>query len=271
MQRLSNWLNPIFLQLQNVSEMERKSFAENLNGLSLRYGVDTVFSDMLTMIICGFSMQKQEELYFETIKPYKKSEVITFADAFASLVVEMTGDARLNDPVGQGSGMVDVLGEYFMEFLSFGRNGQFFTPMHICDMMARMNNPVHETHRILDPACGSGRMLMSMAKLNRFAMFYGADCDSNCAKMTVINMCLNSMYGEVAWMDSLANRWYAGWKIERTIYGIPCIRKISEKESEIHLKLPAAHEIPAVPKPLPEFVLQAAKQSATQTQMIFDF
>ena len=242
--------------------MERKTFAELMNGLSLRYGVGTVFSDMLTMIICGFSMQKQEELYFKTIKPYKKQEVMQFSEAFAALVVEMTGD---------GTGMVDVLGEYFMEFLSFGRNGQFFTPMNICDMMARINNPVHETHRVLDPACGSGRMLMAMAKLNRFAMFFGADCDSNCAKMTVVNMCLNSMYGEVAWMNTLSNQWYGGWKIEHTIYGIPCIRKIAEAESEIHLKLPDSHKIPAIPQKLPEFVFQGNKQIPVQTQMIFDF
>lgn len=238
--------------------MERKTFAEHMNGLSQRYGVGTVFSDMLTMIICGFSMKKQEDLYFETIKPYKKAEVINFSEAFAALVVEMTGD---------GSGMIDVLGEYFMEFLSFGRNGQFFTPMNICDMMARITNPVTGSSRILDPACGSGRMLMSMAKLNRYATFFGADCDANCAKMTVVNMCLNSMYGEVAWMDSLSNRWYAGWKIEHTIHGIPCIRKISEKESYIHMKLPETHEISALPQPLPEIVLQATKQ----TQLVFEF
>jgi hypothetical protein len=238
--------------------MERKTFAEHMNGLSQRYGVGTVFSDMLTMVICAFSMQKQEDLYFKTIKPYKKEEVVKFSEAFAALVVEMTGD---------GSGMVDVLGEYFMEFLSFGRNGQFFTPMNICDMMARITNPVTGTSRILDPACGSGRMLMAMAKLNRYATFYGADCDVICAKMTVINMCLNSMYGEVAWMDSLSNRWYAGWKIEHTIHGIPCIRKISEKESYIHLKLPETHKIPAIPQPLPEIVLQATQQK----QLVFEF
>jgi hypothetical protein len=238
--------------------MERKTFAEHLNSLAPRYGVNHVFTDLLTMTICAFSMKKQEELYLETIKPYKKQEVMTFADAFAAMVVEMTGD---------GSGMVDVLGEYFMEFLSFGRNGQFFTPMQICDMMARINNPHTETHSILDPACGSGRMLMAMAKLNRYATFYGADCDANCAKMTLVNMCLNSMYGEVAWMDSLASRWYGGWKIERTIHGIPCIRKITEGESYIHMKKPEIHEIPAIPVPLPAIVLQATKQK----QLIFEF
>jgi hypothetical protein len=238
--------------------MERKSFASHMNSLSQRYGVGTVFSDMLTMIICAFSMQKQETLYFETIKPYKKSEVTTFGEAFASLVIEMTGD---------NSGMIDVLGEYFMEFLSFGRNGQFFTPMNICDMMARITSPTKPSERILDLACGSGRMLMAAAKLNRNATFFGADLDMNCAKMTLVNMCLNSMYGEVACMNSLSNQWYAGWKIEHTIYGIPCIRKISEIESEIHLKLPEIQKIPAAPQQLPEVTLQATKQS----QLVFEF
>ncbi len=72
-------------------------------------------------------------------------------------------------------------------------------------------------------------------------------------------------------MDSLANRWHAGWKIEHTIYGIPCIRKITQAESEIHMKLPETHKIPAVPEPLPEFISNTAKQPAIQTQMIFDF
>lgn len=238
--------------------MERVTFESHLNGLSQRHGVGTVFSDMMTMIICAMSMGKQEDLYYETIKRYKKPELLKFSEAFAALVVEMTGD---------GSGMVDVLGEYFMLNLSFGKNGQFFTPMHICDLMARINNPHNETHRILDPTCGSGRMLMAMAKLNRFAKFYGADNDQNCAKMAVINMCLNGMYGEISWMDSLSNHWFGGWKIERTIHGIPCVRKITERESIIHLKLPEVHLVQPMPQPLPEIVLKATKQ----TQLVFEF
>jgi hypothetical protein len=68
-------------------------------------------------------------------------------------------------------------------------------------------------------------------------------------------------------MNSLSNQWYAGWKIEHTIYGIPCIRKISETESEIHLKLPEIQKIPAVPQQLPEVTLHAPKQS----QLVFEF
>jgi hypothetical protein len=96
--------------------------------------------------------------------------------------------------------------------------------------------------RIADPACGSGRMLMSMAKINRFSLFFGADNDVNCAKMAVINLCLNSMFGEIAWMDSITNKFYGGWEIFPSIKGIPCIREIPERESYIMLKLPSAKE-----------------------------
>ena len=55
--------------------------------------------------------------------------------------------------------------------------------------------------------------------------------------MAVINLCLNSMYGEVAWMNSLTNQYFGGWQIIPTIKGIPCIVEITKKESYIHLKL----------------------------------
>lgn len=210
------------------------------------------------MIICGFSMKTQEYLYFKTIKIYEKKELMKFSEAFTSLVVEMTGD---------GSGMVDVLGEYFQEHLNFGKNGQFFTPMHICDMMVRINNPVTPLQRIYDPTYGSGRMLMAMAKLHRYANFYGSDIDANCSKMTVVNMCLNGMFGEVAHMDALSNKWFAGWVISPLANGCPHIRQITEKESYIHMKADEVHEIPAVKHPLPEVVIQATQQK----QLVFEF
>jgi hypothetical protein len=67
--------------------------------------------------------------------------------------------------------------------------------------------------------------------------------------MAVINLCLNSMFGEVAWMNSITNEFYAAWEIFPSVKGIPCIRQISEKQSYIHLKLPEEkHKIVQVPK-----------------------
>lgn len=210
-----------------------KSFTRIMDGLAQRHGIHQVFSDFLTLLICAFSHGRMEKLYMETIGRYEKPDAYTISEALGALVVEMTGD---------GSGMIDVLGTYFEENLSHGRNGQFFTPQPVCDMMARMNLPMKAGARILDPACGSGRMLMAMAKFNRNGYFYGADNDANCAKMATINLCLNSMYGEVAWMNSLTNEFYGGWEIYPTIKGLPGIKAITEKESVIHLKLPESKE-----------------------------
>lgn len=209
--------------------MKRESFAQMMDRLAQRHGVHQVFGDFLTLLICAFSHGRMEKKYLETIRRYEKPEAYLISEALGALVIEMTGD---------GGGLVDVLGTYFEENLSHGKNGQFFTPQPVCDLMARMNLPMKAGGRILDPACGSGRMLMAMAKFNRNATFYGADNDVNCAKMAVINLCLNGMYGEIAWMNSLTNEFYGGWEIFPTVKGVPCIKEIREQESYIHLKLP---------------------------------
>ncbi len=137
-----------------------------------------------------------------------------------------------------GNGLIDVLGRYFEQNISHGHNGQFFTPEHICELTARINLPSKPGGRIFDPCCGSGRMLMAMAKFDRNARFYGADIDHNCAMMTAINLCLNGMYGEVAWMDSLSNKFYGGWEIRPSIKGYPYLKAIQQFESFIYMRLP---------------------------------
>ena len=252
---------------------QRQTFEQLMEQLARRHGVQAVFSDFLTLLVCAFSLGQREEEYLATIRKYEKPEAYRFSEALAALTVEMTGD---------GSGMVDVLGDYFERFLSYGRNGQFFTPQHLCDMMARLQNPVHALQRILDPACGSGRMLMAMAKLNRHALFFGADNDRRCAQMTVVNLTLNSMYGEVAWMNSITNHYYAGWLIEPTIHGCPRVRQITEAESYIHLKLPVKADHvknispPSSSKgewPQAEGVTLQSNQlpAAAPTQLLFEF
>jgi hypothetical protein len=238
---------------------ERQTFEQNMEQLARRHGVHSVFSDFLTLLMCAFSLGQREEEYLKTIRKYEKPEAYRISEALAALVVEMTGD---------GTGMVDVLGAYFEQHLSYGRNGQFFTPQNICDMMARLMNPTTPLERILDPACGSGRMLMAMAKVNRFATFYGADNDRNCAMMCAINMCLNGMYGEVAWMNSITNQFYAAWHIHPTAKGCPCITPISEQQSYIHLKFPEDKtDIPKIEIP----VLENKTREMSAKQLLFEF
>jgi tRNA G37 N-methylase Trm5 len=71
--------------------------------------------------------------------------------------------------------------------------------------------------KVLDPVCGSGRMLLSAAKRNRFAMFYGADLDVTCCKMALINMLLNSLTCEISHMNSLTNEFFTGYHVPITL------------------------------------------------------
>jgi type I restriction-modification system DNA methylase subunit len=83
---------------------------------------------------------------------------------------------------------------------------------------------------IQDPACGSGRMLLSAAKIERNNYFFGADIDNRCCKMTVINMCLNDLQGEVAWMNSLSQEHWGGFSVNRKFGVIPTITKLNAGE-----------------------------------------
>ena len=56
-----------------------------------------------------------------------KEEGTTFAQMFDLFITAADND---------GKGLHDVLGDLFMELVSHGKNGQFFTPQHICDFMA---------------------------------------------------------------------------------------------------------------------------------------
>ena len=113
-------------------------------------------------------------------------------------------------------GFADPLGEFYMQHISYGRLGQYFTPEVITDFMAKItvDEHVQDGARFADPACGSGRTLLSAAKINRNLVFYGADLDAICCKMCLVNMLMNSMIGEVANMDSLSNEFFRGYQVK---------------------------------------------------------
>jgi hypothetical protein len=243
-----------------------KSFSQYMQQLAGRNSISHVFSDFLEISVCALSLRALETRYLEIVGRYEKHEVNLMADAFAALVMEMDNN---------GEGLRDILGDFFMEHISHGHNGQFFTPEPICEMMARMTNPVEPGSRILDCACGSGRTLLAAAKVNRNASFYGADVDRNCAMICLINFCLNGMLGEVAWMNSLSNEYFGAWQIQlHPTGGVPYIVPITEAESVIVLKMPAQKATP-IKAPIPAFadvlaeLIEAVPVKAQQ--LLFNF
>ncbi len=175
-----------------------------------QYDLRTVFTDFVSIVICTLAMNPEtkqsyyEDEYLKTIEPYKaKDHVKHFATLFAKLVIEM--EEKL-DSKGMGN---DVLGEFFEIHIATDRKSQFFTPWPICEFMARINmaDAIDNTEpqRVIDPACGSGRMLMTGSRiLGSKHSYYGIDVDLLCVRMTVINLFLNGVFkGEVMCANTL--------------------------------------------------------------------
>lgn len=201
-------------------------FGKYLEGISRIHGRAKVLDDFLQIIVCCLSMGRKEELYFKTIKPYSKEELNLFSQAFAALIAQMD-----NEP------LTDPFGDYFEEFLSNSRNGQFFTPIGICDLMTQLTTAVKPGEerkngdvRIYDPACGSGRLLLSAAKEDRKQFFIGADISHTCCLMTIINLCLNSLNGEVLHMNTMSlNCWHRWCIIVDSFTKIPTVYEVDTK------------------------------------------
>ncbi len=193
----------------------------------------TVFDDFLTVCICCFSINPEtgmsfyEDEYLNIIEPYKKRGTLKhFPDLLAELVIFM--EENLENPLGN-----DMLGDFFQQFISHGQNGQFFTPFHICTFMAQINSG-EETHslNVMDPACGSGRMLMAFGRLASIPHnYYAIDIDPLCVKMTTLNLFLNGLRGEVVCANALMPDDFSfGYSISFCPLGI---RKIETKEKSI--------------------------------------
>ena len=186
---------------QAPAALSKSTFAETLQTIGIRFGLSKVFDDFLTMAIavCSYNsatgVAHYEEEYLATIAPYKHSELRhEFPNALVYLIEEM--ETRLKDHLGN-----DVLGEFFEQHISNGRNGQFFTPFPICMMMAASLYDGKQADAptmlsILDPTCGSGRMLLAAQRVcGSQHQYYGIDIDRVCVKMAALNMFLHGMWG----------------------------------------------------------------------------
>ncbi len=183
----------------------------------------------ISMDIQKASQGKFNERYMEIVKNYSEGKIGERAiDHF-----KMAFKFLLEETLESGK---DVLGEIFQAEITYGENGQFFTPEHITDCMAKMigkdcnnsNNSINSINStntkksiekvqetLMDPCCGSGRFILSSAKENPDCYFIGQDLDARCCKMTVINMFIRDLNGEVRCGDTLAFEINKRWILKR--------------------------------------------------------
>ena len=192
--------------------MEKKeTFASLMQSFGYRHDLRSFFDDFLTLVISALARNyktgksEDEELYLSIIGKYEKEIQDKFPKLFGLLVLEM--DERI--ATGQNP---DVLGEFYEQNLSRKGASQYFTPWNACQLMTEMTMQTDwekmlksSPLRVLDPCCGSGRMLLAgVAKSKRKNEYYGIDIDLTCVKMTAINLFLNGAFNsEVMCANSL--------------------------------------------------------------------
>ena len=212
-----------------------KNFDKQINRLN-RHSKYSVFSDFLLWVIAGFAIS--DELNWQPTNNYTKDELPVFPDIFSAFALAM------NERIKADNHWADILGEYYMcANISNSSAGQFFTPEHVCTLMAQMaifeNDKRHNAH---DCCCGSGRLLLAANSVQLGMKLYASDLDVTCCRMTVVNFLMHGCVGEVVQKDGLlADSYFGGWAVNEGInnpfskyHGIPHVRFLPKEESVIY-------------------------------------
>lgn len=144
----------------------RKEFLETFRKLTYRHRAWDIWRDFIIMFACTLSnpvdkshYNEREERYMKIIKKYNKEEQAIFPELVAQTVLALEENQEQ-----------DFLGSIFME-LNLGNEsgGQFFTPYHVCELMAKIalgNDVVQRVNEqgyitIHDSCCGAGATLIA--------------------------------------------------------------------------------------------------------------
>ena len=202
-----------------------------------------VFNDFLEMSAISISnsvdvthRQERENRYLEIINSYDQPQQLLFPQMLAHLV-------ELLEDKAQTIGPEDVFGPIYLELELYRREkGQFFTPQHISDMMAKLtfdHNGYSDTIAqqgfisLSEPTCGSGVMITSLCKVMKEAnlnyctqlLVIAIDIDLKCVFMTYLQLALYGVpavviHGNFITMQEYS-RWYTpiyilhGWRWRR--------------------------------------------------------
>lgn len=126
---------------------------------------------------------------------------------------------------------------------------------------------------VCDSCCGSGRMLLPAVKKcaeenDGGRLFcYGSDIDLICVKMIVVNMMMNSVHGEVAWMNTLTMQHWRSYHIDLLLIAgvwLPILKITEAGDTSFIRELENAMEDNSELK-------RSIQNNARATQLTFDF
>lgn len=186
----NDFVDTILVSLLSLSDnLEQPNFIEKLKANKLT----GIYEDQYLQLVDKYKENKS--------KPQGERPIDYIAKAWGALQKETK---ELDE---------DILGEIYMTKVSFGEHGQFFTPMPVTNFMAQIVGATGKT--VSDPCCGSGRMFLSMNKLNKDMFCIGVDLSSACAKMTALNMWLFDINADIYEGNSLTMKMSQLWRIRK--------------------------------------------------------
>lgn len=205
----------------------KKEIAKQIEKMSGKYNAHTIFFDWVAMmalsiqnscdIFKGTLWQKREKDYLAYAKKYNKQELQQFATMTAMLTIAFDEE------------IYDYLGFIYMESGAGSKKaGQFFTPFHLSEMMARMemrNVKEGETVSLNEPSTGGGGMILAAAKaLKEREINYqkcldvvAQDLDWTGVYMTYVQCSLTGIKAVVAQGDTIQEPYNKSYNRERVL------------------------------------------------------
>ena len=167
---------------------------------------------------------EREERYLQIINKYQKDEQKLLMEIFGMIY------ALLSSVVYDNGRFYDNLGELFMRCNQGNKSaGQFFTPYHISELMARavIGDEILEKVKndeiltLNDSCCGGGGMMMAALDVlkNKYNINYARNCfilcsdiDIRCVHMTYLQLSLAGVPAIVRHQNSLTQETWSEWK-----------------------------------------------------------
>ena len=181
---------------------DKKFISDSIRKLGAKYGTYEAFKDVVICLAYSFAnatyfKEEREKEYLRIINKYSKEEQQLFPQILTALVNEYT---KSTEPI-------DILGDIYENLNLIKKDSsQFFTPLEICDLIARVTTTKDDTENtikekgyivISDSTCGSWRILyaaynelLDKKVPNNKILLQGDDLDLTCCCMTYIQLSL---------------------------------------------------------------------------------
>lgn len=238
-----------------MTGQHQSNLVKMIRDAAYRHSAWRVFTDFLALSAIAVSnavdlryREEREKKYLEIISAYDREEVNTISKMLAELVLALEAE------------MTDVLGQVFMELeLGSKWSGQFFTPMHLCRMMARIaledvDEKIKEKGYITiqEPTAGGGAMIIALAEeMKRLGYNYqkqmlvvATDIDIKAVHMCYLQLSLLGIPAVVYHGDSLSLKMFSEWCTPAYILDGWFWRLKTQNEKPLAIKTPAKKDIP---------------------------